>query len=46
MQICVYLYLLTTYEDINFYGTFAAFTDLPTILKTLIPYIYLYIPYI
>jgi hypothetical protein len=43
MQVCVYLYLLTTYEDINFYGTFAFLTDLPTILKTLIPYIYLYI---
>ena len=39
MQVCVYLYLLTTYEDINFYGTFAPFTDLPGILKTLIPYI-------
>ena len=46
MQECVYLYLLTTYEDINFYGTFVAFTDLPTISKTLIQYIYLYIPYI
>ena len=43
MQECVYLYLLTTYEDINFYETFAFFSDLPGILKTLIPYIYLYI---